>query len=87
MFWASLPPLPPGLELQFSDCYYEFQLHSVLGEDQLRQFLWRGLEVSVLSGLHGYGGTPYSNPKSQHNLNASCSCHCEQASHGKVSTR
>lgn len=88
MFWASLPPLPPGLELQVFDCYYEFHLHSVglLGEDQLRQFLWRGLEVSVPSDLHGYGGSPYSNPKSQHNLNASCWCHCEQVSHGIVST-
>lgn len=80
MFWASLPLLPPGLELQGPDCCYEFHLHSggLLGEAQPICYLRRGLEGSVPSGLQGYGGSPYSNPKSQHNLNASCWCHCEQ---------
>lgn len=88
MFWASPTPLRPGLVLQVPGCCYEFHLHSVglLGEDQLIQFLWHELEASVPSGLHGYGGSPYSNPKSRHNLNASCWCHCEQVSRGIEST-
>lgn len=88
MFWVSLPTHPPGLELQGPGCCCESHLRSVvlLGEARLTCYLWHGPEESVASGLHGYEGSPYSIPRNQRSRNASCWCHCEQASRGIVST-
>ena len=86
-FWASLPPLPHAPELLAPGCFCESHLRFVARqcEAQLSCYLW--LEGSVPSGLHGYEGSPCSNPRSLRSRNVSCWCRCEQASRGTVSTR